>query len=241
MKSNRSKHTLALLFSLFLMGSIASAQTSHARLDSLQRTAALCRQPKVPPDSQYQSLWRCSKLCRDYANLYKKLDLPKWKDTCEHFGATAMHMAEKAIALSPDRPEGYYFYAVAVGCYADGVSILTALRQGLKDKTHNSLKKAYDADKRFDDAGPVFALGRFWAVVPWPYRDRKKALEYYREYQRLTTYTIHKYSRTLQVAELLIQLGKKHDPEARRILEDALKSPREHIRKKAIALLEEIE
>ena len=43
-----------------------------------------------------------------------------------------MHYAQKAIDLEPNKPEGYYYYGLSVGIYADGVSVLTALREGLK-------------------------------------------------------------------------------------------------------------
>ena len=70
-----------------------------------------------------------------------------------------------------------------MGVYSDGVSILTALGEGLKDKTQNSFEKTYDIDKMYKEGGPMLSLGRFWAVLPWPMRDRKKSLKYYREYQ----------------------------------------------------------
>jgi hypothetical protein len=66
---------------------------------------------------------------------------------------------------------------------SDGVSVFTALKEGLKDKTQTSFEKTYAIDKMYKEGGPMISLGRFWAVLPWPMRDREKSLQYYREYQ----------------------------------------------------------
>jgi hypothetical protein len=72
-----------------------------------------------------------------------------------------------------------------VGIYADGVSILTALAEGLKDKTQSNFEKAYKIDKMYEEAGPVLSLARFWSVLPWPLKDNDKSLEYFKEYSKL--------------------------------------------------------
>jgi hypothetical protein len=71
-----------------------------------------------------------------------------------------------------------------VGIYSDSVSILTALREGLKDKTQDSFEAAYKSDKNYDNGGPIAALGRFWFVLPWPLNDEDLSMEYYREFQK---------------------------------------------------------
>ena len=52
-----------------------------------------------------------------------------------------MHYAERAIDLNKKGVQGYFYYGLCVGSYSDGVSILTALREGLKGKTQRALKK----------------------------------------------------------------------------------------------------
>jgi hypothetical protein len=67
-------------------------------------------------------------------------------------------------------------------------------------------------------------LGRFWAVLPWPMRDRKKSLAYYREYQQ-TEYFATNTEAQLFLAELLIQIGgDENKAEAEGYLQEALKS-----------------
>jgi len=73
-----------------------------------------------------------------------------------------------------------------VGTYSDGVSIVTALTEGLKGKTQKGFETAYATDKTFDTGGPILALGRFWQVLPGiAGRDLKKAEQLLDEYVSL--------------------------------------------------------
>jgi hypothetical protein len=103
-----------------------------------------------------------------------------WEKDCAENGKTGMLYAQKAIDLQPDKPDGYYYVGVNVGNYSDGVSIVTALAEGLKDKTQGSFEKAYAIDKSYMQGRPILSLGRFWSVLPWPLRDRPKGLDYFR-------------------------------------------------------------
>jgi hypothetical protein len=111
-----------------------------------------------------------------------------------------------------------------VGIYSDGVSIFTALKEGLKDKTQQSFEKTYEINKMYKDGGPMLSLGRFWAVLPWPLRDREKSLKYYREYQETKFFATNTEAQ-LFLAELLIQIGgDENETEAKGYVEKGLKS-----------------
>ena len=175
------------------------------------------------PDD-YEANWKCARAYREYADKAKKAGIEGWKDICARYGKAGMQYAKKAIELRPERPEGYYYYGLNVGIYSDGVSILTALSEGLKDKTQQSFEKAYAINKMYKDGGPMQSLGRFWAVLPWPLRDRKKALAYYREYQQ-TPYFATNTEAQLFLAELLIQMGgDANKTEAKGYVEKGLQS-----------------
>jgi len=175
------------------------------------------------PDD-YEANWKCARAYREYADKAKKAEIEGWKDICARYGKAGMQYAKKAIELKPERPEGYYYYGLNVGIYSDGVSILTALSEGLKDKTQQSFEKAYTINKMYKDGGPMLSLGRFWAVLPWPLRDRKKALAYYREYQQ-TPYFATNTEAQLFLAELLIQMGgDANKTEAKGYVEKGLQS-----------------
>ena len=175
------------------------------------------------PDD-YEAAWKCARAHREYADKAKKKGVEGWEEICARYGKAGMQYAQKAIELKPERPDGHYYYGLNVGIYSDGVSIFTALKEGLKDKTQTSFEKTYEINKMYKEGGPMLSLGRFWAVLPWPLRDRKKSLAYYREYQE-TPYFATNTEAQLFLAELLIQMGgDKNKAEAKGLLETALKS-----------------
>jgi tetratricopeptide (TPR) repeat protein len=172
----------------------------------------------------YEAAWKCARAHREYADEAKKKGVEGWEDICAQYGKAGMQFAQKAIELKPERPDGHYYYGLNVGIYSDGVSIFTALKEGLKDKTQTSFEKTYEINKMYKEGGPMLSLGRFWAVLPWPLRDRKKSLAYYREYQE-TQYFATNIEARLFLAELLIQMGgDKNKTEAKSYVEDGLKS-----------------
>ena len=172
----------------------------------------------------YEAAWKCARAHREYADETKKKGVEGREDNCAQYGKAGMQYAQKAIELKPERPDGHYYYGLNVGIYSDGVSIFTALKEGLKDKTQTSFEKAYEINKMYKEGGPMLSLGRFWAVLPWPLRDRKKSLAYYREYQE-TQYFATNIEARLFLAELLIQMGgDKNKTEAKSYVDDGLKS-----------------
>jgi len=172
----------------------------------------------------YEAAWKCARAHREYADEAKKKGVEGWEEICAQYGKAGMQYAQKAIELKPQRPDGHYYYGLSVGIYSDGVSIFTALKEGLKDKTQQSFEKTYEINKMYKDGGPMLSLGRFWAVLPWPLRDRKKSLAYYREYQE-TQYFATNTEAQLFLAELLIQIGgDENKNEAKGYVENGLKS-----------------
>ena len=190
--------------------------------------------------NHYETNWKCARAYREYGNEAKKQNVEGWKDICAKYGKEGMKYAQKALDQRPDRPDGYYYYGLNVGIYSDGVSILTALAEGLKDKTQSSFEKTYELDKMYDDAGPILALGRFWAVLPWPLYDKKKALKYYREYQA-TKYFEEKDEGKIYLSELLFKLGEeKNKEEAKSLLEKVSQSNDKYFSDWAKRLLDQI-
>ena len=188
------------------------------------------------PDS-YEAHWKCARAYREYGDTAKSQKVEGWKDICAQSGKEGMQYAQKATELDPAKPDGYYYYGLNVGVYSDGVSIFTALAEGLKDKTQSSFEKTYEIDKMFKEGGPMIALGRFWAVLPWPMYDRKKSLKYYREYQS-TEYFADNIEAHVYLGELLIQIGgDKNKAEAKGYLEKAAQSDDPYFRDKAKELL----
>jgi hypothetical protein len=172
----------------------------------------------------YETNWKSARAHREYGNKAKRKAIEGWKDICKDYGKAGMNFAQKAIEVAPDKVEGHYYFGLSVGTYSDGVSILKAIKEGLKNKTQSSFEKAYELDKMYNDAGPVLSLGRFWSVLPWPMRDRKKALEYYNEFMA-TPYFADNAEAKIFVAELLMKLkGDENQAKAQKLLTEAAQS-----------------
>lgn len=161
--------------------------------------------------SSYEAAWKAARSYREFANESKKKGAANWKNTCKESGKLGMKYGEKAIALNAGGVEGNFWYGCSVGNYSDGVSILTALKEGLKDKTQSSFEKAYKVDKMYVDGGPMKALGRFWFVLPWPMQDKKLALQYLREFQKSFP---NDAEGQVYLAEVLLKTGDKDEAKA---------------------------
>lgn len=94
------------------------------------------------------------------------------------WGTKGVAHAEKAAKLKPERVEGHYYTAVCWGTYSHGVSILSALRQGVEKKFTSAITKAKEIDSKFEDGAPLNAFGRFYYELPWPKRDLAKSQKY---------------------------------------------------------------
>ena len=205
---------------------VAEADTlfDQGGLENYKQAADLYLKAVNENPDDYEAAWKCARAHREYGDEAKKQNVAGGKDICAEYGKKGMQFAEKAIALEPERPEGHYYYGLSVGVYSDGVSVFTALKEGLKDKTQSSFEKTYAINKMFKEGGPMISLGRFWAVLPWPMRDRKKSLEYYREYQQTQWFATNTEAQ-LFLAELLIQMGgKDKKAEAKGFVDKALQS-----------------
>jgi tetratricopeptide (TPR) repeat protein len=236
--------SLVILFPFGLLAAVYLAQADklfdQGGLENFKQSIELYQKALADAPDSYEANWKCARAHREYGNAAKTQKKEGWKDICAQYGKEGMNYAQRAIALEPEKPDGYYYYGLNVGIYSDGVSIFTALSEGLKDKTQKSFEKTYAIDKMYKEGGPMIALGRFWQVLPWPMYDRKKSLQYYREYQT-TQYFADNIEVHVYLGELLIQMGgAKNKAEAKGYLEKAAQSDDPYYRDQALALLSKI-
>ena len=182
----------------------------------------LCEKGLKANPQDFEILWRCARAHRWYGEEAKRAVRANWKGLCKKHGKEGMNQAQKAMGLKPDRPEGHYYYGLSVGIYADSVSMFTALKEGLKDKAQNSLERVYKVDKMYDRGGAILALGRFWYVLPWPMTNKKKALAYYREFQKTPCFK-ESMEAHVYLGELLVE-KRQTRKEGRALLQVAAKS-----------------
>ncbi len=190
-----------------------------ARYESYRLAGDMFAKALEATPGSYEAAWKAARSYRYYADESKKKSVANWKDVCREYGKLAMKFGEKAIAINPNAVEGHAWYGFSVGSYSDGVSIFTALKEGLKDKTQNSFEKAYKINKMYKDGGPIKALGRFWFVLPWPLQDKKLSMKYLREYQKAFP---DDEEGQVYLSELLINTGDKD--EAKTLLNKAATS-----------------
>jgi len=218
----------------------ADALYNQGGIENYKRSIELYLKALKANPNDFEANWKCARAHMDYAEEVKKENIQEWKDICAKYGKEGMKYAQKAIKQGPNKPDGYYYYGLNAGIYSDAVSILFALKEGLKSKTQSSFEKAYELNKMYDHAGPVLALARFWAIIPWPFGDNKKALKYYREYQA-TRYFAEGDKGKIYLAELLLELGaKENEAEAKALLEKAAQSDDKYLSGLANKILEEI-
>ena len=228
---------LLMLFPISLMAtdyvSDADKLFEQGGLANYKQAIELYQKAIAANPGSYEANWKCARAHREYGDAVKSQKVEGWKDICARYGKEGMQYAQKAAELDPAKPDGYYYYGLNVGVYSDGVSVFTALAEGLKDKTQNSFEKTYEIDKMYKEGGPMIALGRFWAVLPWPMYDRKKSLKYYREYQA-TEYFADNAEAHVYLGELLVQMGgDKNKAEAKGYLKKAAQSDDPYFRDKA--------
>lgn len=221
-----------LLFFLFSAGShTALAAGPFAEIDALhtesdrkayRKALTLCETILAEDLHNFDALWRGARACRWYAELTRQEGISDWKAIGETYGKKGMEYAARARKIAPEKPHGHFYFGTCAAIYADSVSLTRAMREGLKGKTQRSFETVYNMEKHFDKARSILALGRFWAILPWPVRDRDEALRYYREYQKTPFYKGDPEG-PLFLAELLIEKGgEKNRAEAKSILQTDL-------------------
>jgi hypothetical protein len=136
---------------------------------------------KQEPQS-YAAHWKAARSHRMFAQLAREQNRAGWKKLCEQHGRKALTFGKRAMELNPKGIEGNFWYGCAAGTYADGVSIVTAFTEGLADKTREGFENAYRVDRKYLGGAPMKALGRYWSVLPWPLKDREKAVTYLLEF-----------------------------------------------------------
>jgi tetratricopeptide (TPR) repeat protein len=230
--------TMVLPVSVWAQGGLEEAKPymeKNLSLEDYQKAIDLCAPVADSQPQSFEANWMTAKAYRLYADAAKKQQVEGWESICKEYGKKGMSYGEKAIALAPDKVDGYFWYGTCVGSYSDGVSILTALKEGLKDKTQASFETAYSLDKTYYEGGPILAIGRFWSVLPWPLKDKKKALAYLEEF-----HSLHPGN-----PEGLVYLGEayldvKEKDKAREVLSKAAASDQKFFSDQAKKLLEDL-
>jgi hypothetical protein len=180
----------ALVMSISLtLGAVAPSLTTAsvpskllARLDSLHESrddpAALAEAHDLAAaavtaaPSDYGALWRASRL------RFTESDQPsRSEDERSRLGKDAYDLAQRAIAINPNDVAGYYWAALGIGSYAEGMGVLRALANGIEGKFTRPLERATSLDVSYDHGSIPVIWAAYYLELPWPKRDRAKAAE----------------------------------------------------------------
>jgi tetratricopeptide (TPR) repeat protein len=234
--------TSLLILSCFTLTIIASnylvqADTIYEKdnLESVVESLPLYRKAVEENPDSYEANWKMARALREYADLSMEAEVDNWKDICKDYGKEGLKYAEIAKEMEPDKVEGNYYYGLCAGTYSDGISILKAIREGLRKKTENAFEKAYEIDKMYEDAGPILALGRMWHQLPRLYRKTSRSEEYFEEYYQ---HFPDNPQGLVYYSELLITRNK--EDKAKALLEKAAQSDHPYFSKRAKELLEKL-
>lgn len=212
-------------------------------IDSTHQAIALYEKALEVDPSNYDACYRLARANAMVGELSKREQVDGWKKICETQGRLGMKIAQKAQKMSPERGEAYFYEAWSMGIYADGISVIKAVKEGLGKKVQKNLEKSYNLDKTWKEGNAIMALGKYWMVMPWPVKDKKKSLKYFEEYENLgyIETSQEKELAKLYYTELLLELkGKKYKEKARLFSEDLKKSATPLYREKAENFLKKL-
>ncbi len=177
---------------------------------------------ELNPDD-FEANWMCARAHVYYANRTKYELIENWEEVAYKYGKEGMAYAEKAIELKPDRVEGYFWFTGCISMYSERINMVRAMKEGVKDKIMESLEKAYNIDKMYDNAKPIASLARLNYKLPWPLRDKNKSRKFWKEYRESEGFGKDIFA-TVYYAENLIDIGgKKNMAEAKVLLEKSVK------------------
>jgi tetratricopeptide (TPR) repeat protein len=184
----------------------------RGELARAREAAAIWRARAEANASDFESWWKLARACYWLGGrgpqAGRKQDLEQ--------GVAA---ADRAIALRPNQPEGYFWKAANMGALAESFG----LRQGLRYRgaIRDELETVLKLDPAFLQGSADRALGRWYYKVPGLFGgDKRKSEQHLR---KALTFNPQSVITRLFLAETLIALDR--EVEARKELEAALAAP----------------
>lgn len=227
---------------LMVQGKVAFDRAVEVQDPEVMKEAVKLFEQAMQADAaSYDALWWNSRAHGSVGEYAKRNGTADYKETCRTYGKAGIELARKAQELDPSRPEAFFYEAWNVGIYSDGVSIITAIKEDLKNSAENGFHKAYDIDKRWNHGASIVALGHFYGVLPWPMRDKKRSLGYFEECERegFLTPANPQYEMAMHYYTEQLMVMKKYD-RARPMLEKLAKSEKKLFREEAEKYLKKI-
>jgi hypothetical protein len=194
---------------------LASSDAAYLRRDEPGQLeilkSSLDQAERLAPDD-FDVLWRISRF------YFWTADDPRiTNEEKSRLGKLGWDYGDRAAAKRADRVEGWFYGASGVGQYSLGISVVTALFQGMESKFTERLAKAQSIDPSLNGYAADVSWGRYWYELPWPKYDAEKSEKAYRRALR------HNRD-NLRAKAYLAELFMKEDypKEAQKLLEEVL-------------------
>jgi hypothetical protein len=165
---------------------------------------------------------------KDYAFMWRAARLYFWlsddpnlsSEQRTHLGKYSWDLGERAVALNPNDVAGHFWAMGGMGNYALGLGVVRALTQRIEGKFKERINRAEALDPRYAYGGIPVAWGRYYAKLPWPKYDEKKARA---NYARALQINPNNLRARVFLAELMIE--EDQAAEGRRLLEEVIAAP----------------
>lgn len=163
-----------LLFSQEPEELIAQGDKLYAGMKDMataQEALSKYREAFSKAEDKYEAYWRISRM------LFFIGDHTESKKEKKVIFSQGIYYAKKAVALEPEKPDGYYWLGVNYGVYGSAKGVLKSL--SLVDDIKRAMNKIIDLDREYEDGGPDRVLGRVYFKVPgFAGGNKKKSLEH---------------------------------------------------------------
>lgn len=137
-------------------------------MDTAQAALEKYRAALVEAQNKYDAQWRISRIL-----YFIGAHTEKKKEKKIIFSQGIYH-AKKAVALEPEKPDGYYWLGVNYGVYGEARGVLKSLF--LVDDIKEAINKVIEIDRSYEDGGPDRVLGRVYFKLPgFAGGDKKKS------------------------------------------------------------------
>ncbi|MBD3413227.1 MAG: hypothetical protein GF421_02200 [Candidatus Aminicenantes bacterium] len=146
-----------------LFENMSDMQTAEKVLDLYRKALNLA-------ENKYEPFWKISRI-----HYYIGEHTEKKKEKKNIF-SQAIYYADKAIALSPEEPDGYYWRGVNNGKYGESRGVLKSLF--LVKPIKSDMNKVLELDPEYAGGGAYRVLGRVFYELPgFAGGDNEKSLE----------------------------------------------------------------
>jgi tetratricopeptide (TPR) repeat protein len=142
-----------------------------AKLDIAREGFELAQKAHAASPEGFDAAWRLARASFFYGYALAERD-PKERKRVGLIGYEAGRVATRA---KPDRVEGWYWGACAMGEFGQAAGIFEAIKEGVATNIKEMFERAIAIDPDYHEAAPLEALGAYYLVLPWPLKDLKKA------------------------------------------------------------------